>query len=364
MKIKLTDIITIHNLQDPFASENIFHDFNRNVLKNGRPYNDTFNILNKYQVINYADLSNELPKSVCTDTINDSFEQLVDARICELTNKYPHITLLYSGGYDSCTIASAFIRNNIPKSKYSLLFGDGSIEESPKFFEFLCKQKVHMIRLGDSCLYDYLDQCTTSTHYIVGLPETQFGYSKMFLPTKEFWFDNWQDGLVKAFQKFNLQHTNYSDLIDIFDEYLAELQLTGKVTCLLDLLYVYIYSALYTHTTCHVASELKASTYFKYHNTLFYRTPQFARFAFTHYLHHDPAIVYRDDWIVQCKQVERDYILSLFNDPEIENKKKVHSQRREAEKHWNGLITVETKYGSNKINPKQHKQLLIEAIHK
>lgn len=344
---KVTDIISVNNFEDPFYEESILNRFTGKLLTNGRCYNDTFNILNKYQRINYCDMSDTLPVSVPTEGTAKDFATIVDETTLRLHKEHGHLTLLWSGGLDSTTILCSFIRN-LPKQDYTVLFANGSIQEAPKFYAYISTLGLDLLNLEEQSIYKYLDTCNVESHYILGLPEVQYGYSKMMECCRPFWFHHWKEGLFEGFSQKGVSYTEKEreELIGYFEEYTRVLNL--HVIHTVDLLWVYLYSALYTYLTSHFTSEVTPTARFRYNVSLFFRTHDFTRWAFQHNLYHTQE-VFDARYSSRCRQPERDYILTIFNDPEVLVKEKVHSQIREARKkplrdttitHKDGVVVI------------------------
>lgn len=361
---RISGLITLHNIPNLFYDESIYDRFCGKVVNPPRSYNDTFNILNVYSKIDWADVSSTLPKSVATDGISLSFDELVDEALNDLLQEHEHLTLLWSGGYDSTVIATAFIKNQIDHTRFTILCTDECIKESPEFYAFMQRNKIDIHNIGIASLYEYLDNDQTKTHYILGLPEIQYGYSKSFERFKEFYFDPWNRGIFKAFEKYSVSYSkNERDLlISIFARFLYELGL-HKVTNTIDLLFPWMVSNLYTQLTCHFTGELSIDSRFRLNNSLFYRTPDWMRWAFKHHMYHNES-VYNEDYYHIARAPERDYILKIFNHPEIVNKPKVHSQVREQAKRPNHHYTIEHDSGALKIENVLSKDTLKNLLRK
>jgi hypothetical protein len=72
-----------------------------------------FNKLNHTDKINLYFLDDQW-KDVCWNVEpKESMHELMDIRCKQLRDSYKHISLLFSGGYDSTTILNTFIRNNL-----------------------------------------------------------------------------------------------------------------------------------------------------------------------------------------------------------------------------------------------------------
>lgn len=338
--VKITNIKAIHLWRDEFENDNIFHKFLANSFRRSRPYNDTFNILNKFQLINWSDLSNTLPKSVVTNKCKYSLCELFDLRTKELFEQHDKLTILWSGGCDSSAIITSIIRNNIDKNRYQILFGSGSIEEFPSFYTFMVKNKLPINYIGDSSIYRYLLN-DKSEHYINGCPEQIFQYHALALSFQKYWWTNWKDGIINNLIDKNIEITNKEKykLIDILDFYQSELKI--KLHNTIDLMWVIITSAMWTAADYQWASEVFYGSRYIDNNTSYFKTLDFAKWGFTNSMYHRKE----DDYTINPDRFrieEKDYIRTIFNDPQEELKYKIKrfSQQREIKKCKNEYISI------------------------
>lgn len=356
---RITNIIHFHNYQNPSPEECGVYDRFVHSLGKSRAYNDTFNVLNKYSSIAWMDVSDTLPLDKLFAASTAEIPELLENRIGELLKEHQHLTVLWSGGYDSTTVVSAMLKYGVPYDRYAILFNNGSIEESPLFYEFMVRNKLPMINLQDASLYEYLDNCKESTHYIVCAPEVFWGWSTaLFVPYEKCYFEPWTDAIPRH---LNLNAHDADQFCVIFNEYLTHLGLQNEVANTIDLLWVYGCSAMYTQTKSHFASELKLDSAFRFNNSLFFGTPEFFNWGFRNRLHHTKDQI--ENYVYVCREPERDFILSVFDSDEIRYKKKVSSQQRELAKYRNPYITITYDTGAVKI-PAEYSDFVKEIIQK
>ena len=337
---RISNIKCIHLWRDQYEHDDVFHCFLANTFRKSRPYNDTFGILNKFQKIDWADLSSDLPISVATDSCKYSLEQLFDQRTKQLFDDYDHLTILWSGGCDSSAIITSIIRNNISKDRYTILFGSGSIDEFPTFYQWMVKNKLPIRYIGDGSVYRYLQQ-DNSEHYINGCPEQIFQYHALALAYQKYWWTNWKDGIISHLQDqsiiFNQSQQDY--LIGILEYYQKCLGI--DLEYMIDLMWVIITSAMWTAADYQWASELPIESRYVFHNTSYFKTLDFARWGFTNSMRHNKL----DDYTVRPEQFrweEKKYIATVFDDwkGELKYKIKKFSQQREIKKCCNQYITI------------------------
>lgn len=93
---RITNIINFQGCEN--INQTPYEKFLMGVYNKQRPFNDSFNILNKYQKVDYCDLSDTLKPSWCNEHSVDSFSDLTDRRINEIfQNKEKKLTVLFSG---------------------------------------------------------------------------------------------------------------------------------------------------------------------------------------------------------------------------------------------------------------------------
>lgn len=337
---KIDNIKCIHLWKDQFAEENILHRFLANMFRKSRPYNDTFNILNKFQLINWQDLSHTLPITLVNDPCKYSLEQLFDLRTKQLFDQHDFLTILWSGGCDSSAIITSIIRNNISKDRYKIVFGSGSIEEFPTFYQFMKAQQLPLDYIGDGSVYRYL-QADDSEHYINGCPEQIFQYHALALAFQKYWWINWKDGVLNHLYDcgVTINNTERDQLIDILQYYQHQLQIDLNYT--IDLMWVIITSAMWTAADYQWASELPPGSKYIFNNTSYFKTNLFAQWGFTNSMHH----VKSDDYTIRPERFrweEKQYIATVFNDyrEELKYKIKRFSQQREIKKYKNPYFTI------------------------
>lgn len=114
-----------------------------NYLFGGTICRDRFNLLNHLSNIRF-DLTKEDRIPI---RINKSFEEITDERAQELIKLADggNVVVLWSGGVDSTTVVSAFIRNGVPKDKLKMIGTSEALEKSPYFYDFLVKNGYEVI---------------------------------------------------------------------------------------------------------------------------------------------------------------------------------------------------------------------------
>ena len=337
---RISNIKCIHLWRDQYEHEDMFHCFLANTFRKSRPYNDTFGILNKFQKINWADLSADLPVSVATDQCKQSLEDLFDQRTKQLFDLHDHLTILWSGGCDSSAIITSIVRNNISKDRYTILFGSGSIDEFPTFYQWMIKNNLPIRYIGDGSVYRYL-QHDNSSHYINGCPEQIFQYHALSLAFQKYWWADWKDGVINHLtdQSIILTNSQQDYLIDILQYYQQQLKIDLKY--MIDLMWVIITSAMWTAADYQWACELPIGSQYCFNNTSYFKTLEFAKWGFTNSMHH----VKSDDYTIHPERFrweEKQYIASVFDDikDELKYKIKKFSQQREIKKCNNPYITI------------------------
>ena len=203
--------------------------FNQLMFAKRRPFKDAFGLLNQFYSINYNNNAS-LPIDLFNKPCFYKFEYLVDQRINQLIKQYNHITILASGGCDSNTIVASLIRNNIDKTKYTILVTDRSYKESPRFFDFCLKQKLPIKQIGNISIYDYLNTDCTSTHYINGCPEQIFQ-----LCTPQIALKLYKKSFIK---KYDLSFQEIKTCNDVYFS-LASLALAKNITYVNEPLLIY-----------------------------------------------------------------------------------------------------------------------------
>lgn len=336
--VKVTDIVTCQCVPN-FELRPLDKFYSKSFNKN-RVFNDSFGILQKYTSINFADVSNTLPQDLFVKPVFESFEELVDRRIIELCDKYEHITILWSGGCDSCTMVASIIRNNIPKDKYEILFNVGATEESPKFAEFIKKQGLTVRYLGDAPIYDYLNSYTGNTQFINGCPEQIFRYPIMSQKGVDHFWKHYKDGVVDNLvtHGVSLTENEKEELVSIFEEYIAKLDL--PIIHTIDLFWLVIFSGAWTFIPHMFESCLDVNSPYRANHTDFFLTENFARWAVQNSLFHNPY----DNWFkygsLKYRTDEKNYIRTVFDDPELDNKLKFGSQTRDHERYNNDSVFI------------------------
>lgn len=106
-----------------------------NYLLGGTICRDRFNLFNHLSNIRF-DLDKEDPIPV---RINKTFEEITDERAQELIklSNGGNIVVLWSGGVDSNTVVSAFLRNGLGKDRLKMVGTEETIRRSPWLYEQL-----------------------------------------------------------------------------------------------------------------------------------------------------------------------------------------------------------------------------------
>lgn len=360
---KITNIVNYNGCEN--INQTPYEKFLMGVYNKPRPFNDSFNILNKYQTIDYCDLSETLSPAWCHNSIPDSFSELVDRRICEIfNNRNKKITILYSGGCDSGTVMAGLLRNRIDKESYDVLCSDTAVNESPVFYSFLRKEGVNIVNVGRESIFKVLNEHHNDGGYINGCPEQIFSYPVTCTNFKDFYFCEWKDGVRKIIEKnkINLNEKEIDFLIDILTEYILTLNL--PITKTVDLMWLIVFSGMWNYAPLMFKSDLNLDATYNSHCIPFFKTEYFAQWALTNSLFHNRI----DDWsngnIMNYRKPEKEYIRTVFNNEEILFKAKTYSQTKEYEKGRNGDITVYHE-GNQAIRfPHEYKEIVFKLINK
>ena len=333
---KITNIIAINNWTND--CDGVFDRFMTYCFNKPRPFNDTFNILNKYQTINYQNLSNTLPSDLFDTPCFDNFAQLTDKRIVQLCNSHEHLTVLWSGGCDSSVIVAGLIRNHIDKAKYRIVCTASAVEESPRMYQWLVDNKYPIHYIGDASLYQFLNQDQDQL-YINGCPEQIFRYPVTTTGFRDYYFTHWKTGIAKIndVKNIGLTEQQCNNIIDIFEEFLYTLNI--PITYTIDLMWLVVFSGMWTYAGTMFPANLDLQAKYSSSFVEFFKTDDFARWAVTNSLYHYPV----QDWYqnaINYRTEEKKYIASVFNDDEIKYKTKKYSQRVEDNKRPNEMISI------------------------
>ena len=333
---KVTNIIAIDYWTDD--CDTVYEKFLMKAFNKPRPWNDSFNILNKYQLVDYQDLSKSLPVSIFKTPCIDSFDDLMDRRINQLLSQYNNLTLLWSGGCDSTAIVAGLLRNQVPRDRYKLICTSSAIAESPKFFQFLQKQNIEITYIGDASLYNFLNQ-DNSEIYINGCPEQIFMYPVTCTGVHDVYFHHWKNGIreINDIKNINLTNEQLDQLVDIFDEFIYTLRVPIAHT--IDLLWLIAFSGMWNYAGTMFPSQLEFGAKYMSSYVEFFKTYQFAHWAATNSMQHYNAL----DWVdnpINYRREEKSYIKSVFDDDEITYKTKKYSQRVEDIKSVCQFVTI------------------------
>lgn len=335
--LKITNIIAINNWTDDCDS--IYERFLSKCFNKPRPFNDSFNILNQHQLINYKDLSSTLPPSIFKlDSCLSSFEELMDDRINQIFNTYNNVTLLWTGGCDSTAILAGIIKAGIPKSRYKILCTSSSIEESPKFFNYLIKNNLPLNYIGDASLYNFLNQ-DKSEIYINGCPEQIFRFPVTATGFHDYYFNHYKIGIpnIVKLKNIDLNSKETTKLIEIFENFIFTLDLPIAYT--IDLMWLIVFSGMWNYAGTMFPATLDINARYNRSFKEFYKTFNFAHWAITNSLFHYKEL----DWYnnpINYRSEEKKYILKVFDDDEIRLKTKKYSQSVEDHKKLNRFITI------------------------
>lgn len=301
--------------------------FNQLMFAKRRPFKDAFGLLNRFYSINYNNNAS-LPIDLFNKPCFYKFEYLVDQRINQLIKQYNHITILASGGCDSNTIVASLIRNNIDKTKYTILVTDRSYKESPRFFDFCFKQKLPIKQIGNISIYDYLNTDCTNTHYINGCPEQIFQFPVMAKPLNQWLWIDWRDGIYNRLKSVtDIDKRSIDNIITILEWWIDQLNINIWNT--IDLCWLYVFSGMWEYAPNMFPSSLKITSQYINHYSCFYKTDQFAQWAATNSLHHYPINNWFKGKNIKYRQHQKRYIATVFDDMEIWQKTKIGSQTDE-----------------------------------
>lgn len=326
---KISNIYDIHGMGNPDCT--LMDRFYKYSFNKDRVLNDNFGLLNKYRSIDFADREDKFSIAALKQPCFDTFEYLVDKRINELANRFDHLTVLWSGGCDSCTVVASLIKNEINRSKYTIVFNDLSIEESPQFYTFMQQQNLPLHNVGHIPIYEYLNNAQDDTVYVNGCPEQIFQYPIACSCALPHYWKHWKHGIIDnlAEKGITLSSSEKNELIGIFEEYLKELTLDYDVAYTIDLLWLVCFSGMWNYTKTMFKSHLQPTAKYGQSCVNFFDTFDFAHWALQNSLNHSPY----DNWLeyggVAYRKPEKRYIQQVFKHQELTNKIKVGSQTRE-----------------------------------
>lgn len=326
---KISNIYDIHGMGNP--DNTVVDIFYKYSFNKDRVLNDNFDILNDYRSIDFAARADKFVIDNLKKPCFSSFEYLVDKRINEIVNRNDHITVLWSGGCDSCTVVSALIKNQIDKSKYNILFNDLSIEESPRFYQFMVKQGLPMTNIGRVPIYSYLNSAQNDTIYINGCPEQIFQYPIACQCALPHYWKHWKLGIIDNLSCKGVVFTDKekSELLNVLESYLQKLGLEYDVAYTIDLLWLVCFAGMWNYTKTMFCSHLEATAKYRQQNLNFFNSPDFAHWAIQNSLNHNPFDNWFDYGGSVYRRPEKQYIKHVFDDDELTAKIKVGSQTRE-----------------------------------
>lgn len=318
--------------------------WNCNPVKH-RPYNDTFGILNKFYSIKWKSMDT-LPLNIFSSPQLKSYSQLCDERMIHLSNIHDHLTILWSGGCDSCTMVTAAIRNHLPRDKYTVLCTERSVQESPAFYDFMLTLGLHVKNLGDVPIVPYLNNDQTNTHYLNGCPGCTSPSTHLLAHCAPFVWKDYHDGVFLDLENRGIQYSKREkdELISIFEYWLSSLDV--QVWHTYDFILLFLFSGMYTYEPYMFASfQDKKSRYIR-NNTGFFYDKEFAHWAMTNILHNPPV----NTWIdfedslkntLKYRPHQKSYIKTVFDNKEIDLKQKVGSQTDEFAKYGEHYVAQE-----------------------
>lgn len=318
--------------------------WNCNPIKH-RPYNDVFGLLNPYYSIKWKN-TGLLSPEIFTHACLKSYSQICDERMMQLANMHQHLTILWSGGCDSCTMVTSAIRNNLSHDKYTVLCTERSVWESPKFYEFMLKSGIDVKNLGDVPIVPYLNTDTTDTHYLNGCPGCTSPSTHLLAHCAPFVWRDWHDGIFLDLENRGIEFSKREkdELVGIFEGWLYKLGVAIWHTY--DFVLLYLFSGMYLYEQYMFPSfQDKQSRYIR-NNTAFYQHYDFAHWALTNILRNPPTNTWIDfDEVLsntkKYRPHQKAYIKTVFDDPEIDKKQKVGSQTDEFKKYGDNYVAQE-----------------------
>ena len=324
-----------------FPSNNILDKFYAYSFNKNRVFNDAFGYLQQFSSVDFKNVKGIWPDDILAVPSFEGFAELTDRRIVELTDKYHHLTILWSGGCDSCAMVTSLIRNQIPKHKYEILFNQGSIEEAPNFYQFMVKQGLTLHELGDTPIYDYLNTDKSDTQYVNGCPEQIFSYPIMSQRGNAHFWKHWSNGVIDNLrERVDVSDQERKELLDILDGYLKYLGLDKEIAYTVDLYYLIILSGAWIFIPSMFESFLSVDSQYRHKHTDFFLTNYFARWALHNQLHH----IKHENWFDYGDNVyrvrEKQYIATVFDDKELWEKTKKGSQTREHDRYNNNIKMI------------------------
>lgn len=194
-------VLNYHNIQ--YCSVGNLYKFkNFNSYNNMIAVNKIFSTSPNFQPVDRTGLSRS-PINYCigrkwsVPTQSQTLDQVLQERVCNLSATKQPINLFWSGGIDSTTMVTAFLKHAPDKKQLRILYSPFSTYEHPDYLEFL--RKFPEIELIDTSGTVYLNSQFDGI-FITGdggdelmgsLDEsffTAYGYESLFKPWQDFFY--------------------------------------------------------------------------------------------------------------------------------------------------------------------------------
>lgn len=206
---------------------------------------DRFDILNEKSPYNFIiDPTKELPKH---NPPKETMEELCVIKAKEVVEANPNkqILVFWSGGVDSTAIVCSFILANIKKEQLVVCYTEKSIEENPKFYEWLLHNNYTMIKYRWIALEKLFDKYSDAKFCIGWCADQLFG-SIVNQTYPDLYTVPYEDGL-KAILQFRHQYTDIviDSCIQEWGEYANKINIPIKYTC--DALWLFNFGVKWSH---------------------------------------------------------------------------------------------------------------------